>query len=356
MNSPLKLNLQLFASKSIAEIFDTATLLNYLKERKYAPMLGESLFPNEKIQGLKIEYIKGASNIPVMASVHAFDTESEIASREGFETVEQKIALIKRKIRMNEELIIQLSRPRDTREQQYAINKVYNDVDNMVIAVRARVEAMRMEALSTGKIIVNENGVAVTVDYGVPEAHKETLSGTSIWTNEASTPLDDIYEFVDTVVGTTGTKPTRALTSRSVLNALLRHTSIRKAIHGVNSDRVITVNDLNALLKAMELPVIATYDERVRVQGADGTYATNRYFPEDKFVMFPDGALGNTIYGLTAEEIELANDSSVDMNSIGNIIAMVYNTTDPVARWTKAVATALPSFPVADEIFIAKVK
>ena len=72
--------------------------------------------------------------------------------------------------------------------------------------------------------------------------------------------------------------------------------------------------------------------------------------------MFPDGALGNTIYGLTAEEIELANDSSVDMNSIGNIIAMVYNTTDPVARWTKAVATALPSFPVADEIFIAKVK
>lgn len=356
MSLKLKLNLQLHTTKSINELFDTSTVLNYLKERKYPAMLGETLFPERKIQGLKIEYIKGASNIPVMASVHAFDTEAEIASRDGFDVVEEKIALIKRKIRMNEETIIQLSRPRDNREKQYAMDKVFNDVDNMVIAVKARVEAMRMEALSTGKIAVNENGVAVSVDYGVPDGHKEILSGTSMWTDPESKPLDDIYSFVDTIVGDTGTTPTRALTSRSVLNALLQHASIRKAIHGVNSDRVITVTDLNTLLKAMELPVIATYDQKVRVQKADGAYSTNRYFPEDKFVVFPDGILGETIFGLTAEEIELANDPIIDMNTVGNIISMIYSTTDPVARWTKAVATALPSFPVADEIFIAKVK
>lgn len=351
-----KINLQLHASKSIEELFDTPTVLNYLKERKYPPMLGETLFPEKKIQGLKIEYIKGASNIPVMASVHAFDTEAEIASREGFDVVEEKIALIKRKIRMNEETIIQLSRPRDNQEQQYAVNKVYNDVDAMVMAVKARVEAMRMEALSTGKIAVNENGVVVTVDYGVPAEHQEVLSGTSLWTDPASKPLDDIYDMVDKIVADTGTTPTRALTSRSVLNALLRHGAIRKAIHGVNSDKIVTITDLNTLLKSMELPAIATYDERVRVQNKNGKYTTKRYFPEDKFVVFPDGMLGETIYGLTAEEIELASDSSVDMNTIGNILAMIYRTKDPVARWTKAVATALPSFPVADEVFIAKVK
>lgn len=350
------MNLQLFASKSINELFDTPTVLNYLKDRQYPAMLGETLFPERKIQGLKMEYIKGASNIPVMASVHAFDTKSEIASRDAFDKVEQKIALIKRKIRMDEETIIQVSKPRDNQEQQYAINKIYNDVDAMVMAVKARVEAMRMEALSTGKIAVDENGVKVTVDYGVPVEHKEVLSGTDLWTDPGSKPLDDIYEYVDTVVGTTGTTPTRALTSRSVLNALLRHETIRKAIHGVNSDRIITVTDLNTLLKAMELPVIATYDERVRTQNPNGSYTTSRYFPEDKFVIFPDGILGETIYGLTAEEIELSNDPNLDMSIIGNIIAMVYNTKDPVARWTKAVATALPSFPVANEIFIAKVK
>lgn len=350
------MNLQLFASKSIEELFDTPVVLNYLKDRKYPAMLGETLFPERKIQGLKMEYIKGASNIPVMASVHAFDTESEIASREGFDVVEEKIALIKRKIRMNEETIIQISRPRDTQEQQYAVNKVYNDVDAMVMAVKARVEAMRMEALSTGKIAVNENGAVVSVDYGVPAEHQETLSGTSVWTDAASNPLDDIYDMVDKIVGSTGTTPTRALTSRSVLNALLRHTSIRKAIHGVNSDKIITVTDLNTLLKSMELPAIATYDARARVQNRNGKYTTKRYLPEDKFVVFPDGMLGETIYGLTAEEIELANEPSVDMNVIGNIISMIYKTHDPVARWTKAVATALPSFPVADEVFISKVK
>lgn len=71
--------------------------------------------------------------------------------------------------------------------------------------------------------------------------------------------------------------------------------------------------------------------------------------------MMPGGILGNAAFGPTAEEIELADDPSVDITTVGNVVATVYKTNDPVAHWTKAVATALPSFPTANQVFLATV-
>lgn len=337
-------------------ILELPVILDYLREREYPALLGESLFPERKIQGLKLEYIKGSNNVPVMASVHAFDSESEIASRDAVAMVEEKIALIKRKIRMNEETIIALKNPRTTAERNYMIEKIYNDIDNMVMSVRTRIEAMRMEALATGKISFDENGIVTEVDYGVPDNHKEVLSGASAWSSPTSTPLDDIQEWSNTIVQDSGVTPTRALTSNKVIQNLLKHPSVGLAIFGSASQgRIVTLPMLNQLLTSMGLPQIVSYDSVVRVQKADGSYETKRYFPEDTFVMLPEGSLGETIYGLTAEEIRLQQKSDVETNMFGNILAMVYDTNDPVATWTKAVATSLPSFPMADSIFISTV-
>ncbi|MCR1871520.1 major capsid protein, partial [Longicatena caecimuris] len=184
----------------------------------------------------------------------------------------------------------------------------------------------------------------------------KTQQSTTDWTAADVKILDDIYNWTDKVVQNTGFTPTRALTSKSVLNILLTNTAIRKAILGVNSDRIITKDMLNQLLASMGLPQVATYDAQYRTQGADGRYTAKRYFEDGKFVLLPDGKLGDTIYGLTAEEIELRGKGDVKIESFGNIIAEIYSTKDPVARWTKAVATCLPSFPYADQIYIAKVK
>jgi hypothetical protein len=211
---------------------------------------------------------------------------------------------------------------------------------------------MRMEAIGTGKLSINENGVKTSIDYGTPKAQQSTTD----WTAANAKILDDIYNWTDKVVQNTGFTPTRALTSKSVLNILLTNTAIRKAILGVNSDRIITKDMLNQLLASMGLPQVATYDAQYRTQGADGKYIAKRYFEDGKFVLLPDGKLGDTIYGLTAEEIELRGKGDVKIESFGNIIAEIYSTKDPVARWTKAVATCLPSFPYADQIYIAKVK
>ncbi|MDG3374817.1 hypothetical protein P5D95_25435, partial [Vibrio parahaemolyticus] len=69
--------------------------------------------------------------------------------------------------------------------------------------------------------------------------------------------------------------------------------------------------------------------------------------------LFPEGPLGELVYGITEEESILSEDSNIDMTKVGNIVTTVEFQNDPPGRWTKAAAVALPSFPVADQVFIA---
>lgn len=338
---------------NIEQILNTETFLSYVKSREVAPYFLEALFPEKKIRGLNLAYIKGANNIPVSATIHSFDTESELAERDKFSEVKAKLALVKRKIRMDEELLIQLQSMNDY-DREEALKAIYDDVDRMVEAVRAKAEYMRGEVLSTGKLTTkDDNGVSVTLDYLVPDTHKEVL--TTTWDSADAKPIEDIKRWADTIQADTGIRPSRALTSTKVLNTLLMNKSIRSAALGVNSEMILTRAQLNALFSALELPTIVTYDGLAKVEKANKQgYESKKFVDENKFIMFPEGILGETVYGTTAEEIELTNEVK-DKELFGNILAMSYREIDPVARYTKAVATILPTFPEADKVFIADV-
>lgn len=335
---------------TIMELFTQNEVLSYVRDREYKPLLGETLFPERKQPSLKLDQLSGGSRIPIAASIHDFDTEAEIGSRIANKQ-ELELSLIKRKMQLKETDIIALENPRTPAEQAYLVGQVYNDIDQLVAGVRARVEAMRMEVLAAGQVTVKENGLNFTLDYHVPAEHKEALTGTNVWTNENSDPLADIERWIDAL----DTKPTRALTSRKIYRALATHPKIIAAIFGKDSGRVVSQADLDAFMETHGYPVIRTYDEKYKVQEANGTYNTKKYFPENKFAMFNDDLLGETLYGPTAEETRLTRDPAVDTSLVGNVLASVYDETrDPVGTWTKAVATALPSFAAADEVFQAQ--
>ncbi|AYJ46671.1 major capsid protein [Enterococcus casseliflavus] len=335
---------------TIMELFTQNEVLSYVRDREYKPLLGETLFPERKQPSLKLDQLSGGSRIPIAASIHDFDTEAEIGSRIANKQ-ELELSLIKRKMQLKETDIIALENPRTPAEQAYLVGQVYNDIDSLVQGVRARVEAMRMEVLASGQVTVKENGLNFTLDYHVPTEHKEALTGTNVWTNENSDPLADIERWIDAL----DTKPTRALTSRKIYRALATHPKIIAAIFGKDSGRVVSQADLDAFMETHSYPVIRTYDEKYKVQQADGTYTTKKYFPENKFAMFNDDLLGETLYGPTAEETRLTRDPAVDTTLVSNVLASVYDETrDPVGTWTKAVATALPSFAAADEVFQAQ--
>lgn len=335
----------------ILELFDHKTVLSYLKERKITPFLGETLFPEVKHDTLEFEYLVGASNLPVAAKIHAFDTEAEIGSVEfGEQALEA--AYIKKKYQIKEKDLIALQFPRTPQEQQVLMGRVFNLIDRAVGDVRAEKEVMRMQALANGKLsLAMEGGGTLTVDYKVPNEHKEALSGTALWNLETADIIGDITRWSDAL----DEKPTRALTSTKIAGQILRNAKIIAALFGKDSGRVATLADLNAFMQSHGLPTIATYDSKYRVQNANGTYTTMRYFPENKFVMFGDAQLGETLHGPTPEESRLLRQGNEEVTNVGNVIGMIFEEgLDPVSTWAKAASTAIPSFPEANNVFQAQ--
>ncbi|MBD8037096.1 major capsid protein [Solibacillus sp. A46] len=332
----------------VLEMFNQKTVLNYLKQRKLTPFVGEELFPENKYDTLEFEYLVGASNLPVAAKIHAFDTEAEIGSIEaGNQALEA--AYIKKKYQIKEKDLIALQFPRTPQEQQMLVGRVFNLVERAVGDVRAEKEIMRMQALANGELsLPMEGGGELKVNYNVPDDNKEALAGAATW----DSPDADIVGDITRAVNALDEKPTRALTSTKIVSLILRNSKIIAALFGKDSGRVATLADLNAFMQSHGLPSIATYDSKYRVQNADGTYTTHRYFPENKFVMFGDVELGETLLGPTPEESRLLRQGNEDVQNIGKVIAMVYEEgLDPVSTWVKAAATAIPSFPEANNVF-----
>lgn len=337
---------------SVEELLSYKELIDYTKTRNPQRKALEELFPARKTEALEIRMIKGANNLPVSASIHAFNTEAEIDQREtaGYDVA--AMALIKRKRKLSEEEIIRLEQPRNDAEEKEAISKIYNDAEDLQDSVLTRVEAMRGEALSTGKLSIKENGYKAEIDYGVPKNHKQTFT----WSSGTPDILTNMDDAVDKIVDDTGFTPTRVLTSKKNVKFILRDEKIRKAILGVNSDKILSLRELNSFLQTQGLPQIGTYDAKYRVLLADGKYDTRRFFNESAFVFMPDGDMGETLFGLTAEELELRKKEGVDISEIGNVIIEQYATNDPVAKWIKAVATALVTFPCAEQVYIATIQ
>lgn len=333
---------------NILELFTQKVILDYTRNRQYPTFVGDALMPSTKIESLEFDILANGSKIPTVASIHAFDTEAEIGSREGSASA-QELGFIKRKMQLKEKDLIGLRNPRTPAEQAYLEKNVYNDIDSLVNGVLARVEVMRMDVIANGKINIDENGLQTTVDYHVPAEHQKTLSGAALWTDPTSSPIDDMQSWANEM----DERPTRSLTSGTIAAALLKHPEIRELFK--TAGVLPTMGNLNEILTSFGLPKIVTYDSKYRKQLADGAYKKMRFFPEHKFVMFGSETLGQTIYGPTPEESRLLAGGSKD-TKVGNVFATMYESgLDPVATWTKACATAMPSFSEVDHVFQASV-
>lgn len=344
----------------ILELFSQGTVLDYLKERKYQSYaVGEALFPEQKYDTLEFEYLVGANELPVIAKVHAFDTEAEIGSVEAAKQA-LEAAYVKKKYQIKERDLIALKHPRTAQEQAYLTQRVFNLIDKAANDVRARIELMRMQAISSGALTLELNtgstvASSVTVDYNVPVTHKEALAGADIW----GTGTEDIIGDLESWANALDTVPTRALTSKKIVGIMLRNTKLIGYLYGAGSGRVANLADLNQFLMQQGLPSIAAYESsantKYRIQNADGSYTTKSYFPDNKFVMFGEGPLGETLYGPTPEESRLLLAGNEEVSKVGNLIGMIYEEgLDPVSTWAKAAATAIPSFPEANNVFQAQ--
>lgn len=316
------------------------------------PFLGETLWPNQKKLGLDLKWIKGSRGTPVVLKPSAFDVNAVPRPRIGFDRLSAQMPFFKESTYIDEELRQQLNMVLETGNQAYidsVINQVFADETNLLEGARARREMMRMMMLTTGTIAISANGQNYSYDYGVPSGHKATV--TTSWSTTTADILGDIRGWQDTIEADTGVRPTRAVCNMKTWNYIKKNEAISKAIY-VMANGDILVSDARVrslLMEELGLEVVV-YSKLY----TGDTGAPAPYIPDDTFVLFPSGNLGNTWFGTTPEESDLMSTGVANVSITDTGVAVTtMPKSDPVNVETKVSMITLPSFEVADQIFIA---
>lgn len=322
-----------------------------LEEERNRFLLSQYL-PNDMIDEIEYRVTRGSLRDADAAKVRAWDTEAPIGSRQGLDRIMGELPPISKKIRLGEEERLR-RRALERGNNNALVDAIYNDAAQMARAVVARVELFRGEALVNGTLVINENGVSQTVDFGRKPAH--TVTAGILWSSVATaTPVADMRAWVQTYIDTNGVAPAFALTSTAVLSNLLRNSEIRSlATTAAGVPGIVTIDTVAAVFAAFGLPPFVTYDASVRVDGVQ-----QRVTAANKLVLMPPAnePLGATFFGTTAEALELTEAQAIQQDQAPGMVATIHKLDDPVSTWTKAAAIALPVLLNPDLTFTATVQ
>lgn len=372
-NLRLKLDLQTFAEEPIEMTLEEALsgedLLIYSRNLEVDNnYLHPLLFPPEETDELTVDVIRNSgSSLPVMAQIAELGTEVQYGSREGLTGDRVNIPKIQRGRAMDEKLVrmaLQASQSYGLRdaERNKLRTEQLNDAQYAVDAIRARREWIAMTAVWQGEVHYAEDNVRVDVSWGYTPEQKPVLTGTDKWDDVVnSNPLDDIQEWVD-AFSDKGIKLTRAMTSKKIITMLRRNLSIRKHYHGDPSGSAqppqLTRAQLQSVFDELEFPALIAYDTQARTEdrklnNGKLNFTTVRMLPQNRFVMLPDGPLGNYLWAKTTEEMM----SEIEAVQTGDMGIYVFRdwTKNPIRLRTAGVALSFPAFAWANSVVSATV-
>ncbi len=330
---------------------DILTILSNDELREFAEnlsyrtnFLGDKLFPSQKTDNIKatMRSLMSGASVPVMAQVHALDTEARIGDRPSIQEVEFEKLLIKEKINQTE----RLSYYKHDNASNSALKRyILDDAANMVSRVLTRAEVMKMEYLYSGKVTVDENNVRTTVDYKVPEKNRIPLSN---WSSADADILGDIAK-VQKAAKSKGYKVVRAITTSTVIGYMLNNKAIQAYWTNVNVP--ITESNMLAWINDnYKIQFVANDDVYKTKISATSVYP---FFKENTISFITTmGTVGTGLFGVTPEELELTNGQTSERMKCA---VTMWKSPDPVAVWTKATALYLPVPTDPNGLFIGTI-
>lgn len=317
--------------------------------------LGEKLFPAKKQLGLKLAFVKGAAGRPVVLKAAAFDTKVPLRDRIGVSVSEEEMPFFKEALLVKEADRQQLNLISQTGNQELintVVSGIFSDASTLVSGAKARLEAMRMQVLATGKIAINSNGVAKDYDYGVSDNHKNTVA--TAWNDPDATPIADIAATIDAMAELGLVPEVMILNAKTFAQA-------KNAVSTLKAIKPLAPTGATVTKKEFEDYLEGEFGLRVAVER--GTYVGDdgqsvKMFPDGYVTFAPYTALGSTVFGTTPEESDLLGGGAVDAEvSIveTGIAVTTTKTTDPVNVQTKVSMIALPSFERLDDCYMLDV-
>ena len=312
-------------------------------------LVGARLFPARKQLGLKLTHVKGANGQPVVLRASAFDTKATFRDRMEVELMDETMPFFKEAMLVKEADRQQLNTLAQTGNQTLintVLGSIFNDSANLVAGARARLEAMRMQVLATGKIAIKSNGVAQDFDYGVDEANQGGVD--TAWGEEGATPLQDLQDAIESL---------RALGGRAEVIYLNSKTygDLRKG-----ADTIDMIGE-NGVVRNSAIETFFNDEYGVRIAQINDVFIdddgnTKKYFPDGRVTLAPNATLGNTVFGTSPEESDLVSGANLNVEVVDTGIAITTNkTVDPVNVETKVSMVALPSFENIGQVYMLDV-
>lgn len=319
----------------------------------------DGLFGDDKTDNLVAAWqtIADEYQIPVMAHFHGFDTEANTTFRVPIDNHNIEKGLIKVKINQSERMR-ELFRAGVQNDQMY--DYVINDGIRLADQVVTRTKVAKNELMATGQVTIKENNLDLTVDYGVPAAHKA-------FTINLNTSADidaDIQAIIDYATEH-GITINGMMTSKRNISKMRKNAMLQVAINGNAS--------AGALISRAALE--AHFDEEFGISkivendltyGADATIGSDgrpvitqkRYFPTDVITFFATNPGGNIGIGLWGNPPEADAGRFMDVKTSGQspyVYISQWMETDPAVLWTKASSLFMPVLYNPNSLFPATV-
>lgn len=325
----------------------------------------DGLFGDEKTDNLVAYWqsIAAEYQIPVMAQFHGFDVEAQKTFRVPVDTHNIEKGLIKVKINQSERLreLMRSGVQGDAAIYDYVMGDGLRLADQVV----TRTKVAKNELLSTGKVTIRENGLDLTVDYGVPASHlQKTLN---FGTGAAKDIPTQLQELVDEAAQQ-GITITGMVLARSVLTKLRQNSALQIAINGTNGAGILIRRSALEAFFAEEygISTIITNDLTYNVPGAINSttgipaLTATRYFPANKISFFGTNNAGRIGAGLWGDppEVDAARAFDGGVAASGEspfVYISQWGEKDPAVLWTKASALFMPVLYNPQALYVATV-
>lgn len=352
----------------IFDLVDSKAIGQYVDIVKASeePLLGATLFPNKKIIGLDMKFIKGYKQNAIALRPSTLGSRAFVRDRIGGAIIQEELPFFREKMVIAERLRQELARAKADATDPYTqsvLEQIFDDAKALTDGADVQSERERIQLLFNGKIEISSSDkdgktVNFKYDYDVDgkwaKQNIKTLTGNAKWSDHTnSNPVQDIMDMVDEAA-TYGVTLTRAIISPKTLKDILLNANVKSMFKNADgSQKVFGKTQLITEIKNMTGVSLAVYGKSFKDEnGKDMTYC-----PDNAIAFLPNGSLGSTVYGTTPEEIDLMSgfgNASVTVVNTGVAVTTSKQYGPPVTVETVVSELVLPSFERMAEVFVIK--
>jgi Phage major capsid protein E len=296
------------------------------------PTFTDTILPNGESFDRRFAYEVLQKHKHIAAMV-GYDSEPPIVDHPTVSKMILEVAKLGLKNIYTEEDLLALETPRNEDEREQAIAKVLKKNVDLIEALKLRIDTLKLEAILKGSLTYDQNGVKLSIDYGVPASNKLT----SDWVDTEHDIIGDIEAWVTKYADMNNESPSAVILPKEVVRLLSANEGIKAEVDHLKRTRL---KDEIKPFKEMLQMIFNDYGFP-KIEFLDRTSVTVRdpYTGKDIEVSY---ALSNRVV-LVADNIgEVVFGPTVENGFMPGYKLHVYDNIEPVQSVQRAVVAALP--------------